>query len=298
MNVVIICLFRDKEILKELLSFSGWSLFGNISVIGANQGVAMVMNIFLGVMVNTSIGIANQVNAAVYGFVSNFQMAFGPQITKSYASNDIENHKKLIFQASKFSFYLCMIFAIPILLNTEYILTLWLKTTPSFAVQFTQLTIVVSLLQALSGPFWMSANAIGNIRNYQISLSLIIILNLPCSYIILYYGYSPVYVYLVNLFISLGAYIFRFFYVKAKLRFSFFLFFNKVFLKIIVVCFVTSSILYYLNEIFLSMDKSIFNFLIFNVMYIFVALLVIVCIGISRSEKNIIYNIIQSKFFK
>lgn len=288
---------HDKKIFRELLSFSGWSLFGNVALIGASQGVSMVMNIFLGVAINASMGVAAQVNTAVYGFVSNFQMAFSPQITKTYASNNLVEHKKLIFQASKFSFYLSLIFATPILLNTEYILTLWLKIVPNYAVEFTQLTILGSLFQALSGPFWMSANAIGNIKNYQIGISLIIILNLPLSYFILYYNYSPVYVFIVNLVLSILAYFFRLVYVKSKIKFSFSDVFEKVYFKIIMVSLVNFSILYYLKKVFLLIDHRVFSFLIFSIICVITTLFLIVSVGISKSDKIMIYSLVRNKFF-
>lgn len=286
-------LIHDKKIFKELLNFSGWSLFGNMAVIGSNQGVAMIMNIFLGVAINASMGIANQINAAVYGFVSNFQMAFSPQITKTYASNNLEEHKKLLFQASRFSYYLSLVLAIPILLNTKFILALWLKIVPPYAVEFTQLTIIVSLLQALSGPFWMSANAIGNIKKYQIGISLIIFLNLPLAYTILYYHLSPTYVFVVNIATSLLAYFFRFGYVKSRIQFSLLDVFKSIYLKIIVVSVSSIFILLGIKQMFFSIQQTFLNVFIFSFICVTVTLIIIVGVGISKSERIIIYNFIK-----
>ena len=82
--------FFDRELFRRLISFSGWSLFGGVADMCNSQGINMVMNIFCGVAVNAAMGIANQVNAAVYQFVSNFQIAFNPQLVKSYAANERE----------------------------------------------------------------------------------------------------------------------------------------------------------------------------------------------------------------
>ena len=158
---------KDKTLFKELVSFSSWSMFGNLALIGSNQGVYMILNIFLGVTINAAMAIAAQVNMAVFSFVSNFQMAFNPQIIKTFASNDIKVHEKLVFQASKFSYYLLLILVLPILFNTAYILELWLKIVPEYAVPFTQLMLVFSLIDALAGPFWVSMNATGKIKKYQ-----------------------------------------------------------------------------------------------------------------------------------
>src|SRR5690606_1238720 len=111
---------RDQKLLKEMTSFSGWSMVGNIALTGSNQGLSIILNMFFGVAINATMGIANQVNTAIYSFVSNFQMAFMPQITQSYAENDLNKHRNMLLQASKFSFFLLLIISVPILVNTEY----------------------------------------------------------------------------------------------------------------------------------------------------------------------------------
>lgn len=289
---------HDKEIFKGLIGFSGWSLFGNMALISSNQGVLMIMNIFLGVAINAAMGIANQVNTAVFGFVSNFQMAFNPQIIKTFASGDFISHKKLIFQASKFSYYLLMILALPILFKTKYILFLWLKTVPHYTVEFTQLIIVFSLVDALSGPFWMSANAKGNIKFYQIGISLILILNLPLTYLILCYKLSPIYVFVLKIIINLLTYLFRVFFVKASINFSITDLYKNVYNQILLVSFASFGILYIIDEIFFSLRDSISMLVFFCIISLLICFINIFTIGITKSERSVIISVLKNNLIK
>ncbi len=212
---------ENKTLFREMIGFSSWSLFGNIAVLGSNQGLAIILNMFLGVAINAAVGIANQVNTTLYTFVSNVQVASNPQLIQSYSLGEYERHKTLIFSMSKFSFYLMLILAIPVLLYSGLILNLWLgNNLPDYVVIFTKLVIIGSLIEAIAGPFWMSANAIGKIQAYQISISLILILNLPVSYILLKCGYSPVVVMVSKVLLSIVTMIYRFIYINSKIRFG------------------------------------------------------------------------------
>lgn len=179
---------RERSLFKELLSFSAWNLISGVAILSASQGGNMLLNIFCGVAVNAAMGIANQVNSAVYQFVSNFQTAFNPQITKSYAENDREYFLHLIFGASKISYFLLLFLAVPVFVNAEFLLNLWLGSVPEHVVNFVRLTLVFSLIDAINGPLWVSIGATGNIRVYAICVSSLNLLNLPISYLALKIG--------------------------------------------------------------------------------------------------------------
>lgn len=207
---------KDKNLWREMASFSGWSLFGNVALLSSNQGVAIVLNLFLGVFINATMGIANQINAALFTFISNLQIAFKPQAIQSYASGNIQAHINFLFQTSKVSYFLLLVLVLPLLMNMEQVLNIWLGVVPEYAIEFSKLILVFALVDALAGPFWMSANAIGNIKNYQIVIGVILLLNLPFAYLILYLGYSPVYVMLVKVVLNFLGYIYRIKYVLNK----------------------------------------------------------------------------------
>ncbi|MDM1521193.1 lipopolysaccharide biosynthesis protein [Myroides odoratimimus] len=211
---------RNKDLYKRILGFSGWNLFGQVSVLGSTQGVNMLLNIFYGVVINAGIGIANQINGIIYNFISNLQIAFNPQIVQTYAEKKIEEHKKLILNSSQFSFYLVVILAMPIVINLELLLGLWLSNVPQYTKLFSVVVICSSIINAISAPFWMSANAMGNIRKYQIRLSLILLINLPITYFVLWFDLSLYYVVFFQILLNFVSLLYRFFYVNEKLCFN------------------------------------------------------------------------------
>ena len=183
--------FRDKKLFGELMSFSGWSLFGGVANMSNSQGINMVMNIFCGVGVNAAMGIANQVSAAVYQFVGNFQTAFNPQIVKNFAASRSEATSLLVFRASRISFALVLLLVSPIIFNTEFILSLWLGIVPAHTIPFVNLTLLYCLTDTLSAPLFTLVSASGKIREYQIIIGLMFLANLPLAYFLLWIGLAP-----------------------------------------------------------------------------------------------------------
>ncbi|WP_163120089.1 lipopolysaccharide biosynthesis protein [Acinetobacter pittii] len=208
---------QESTLTKEIVAFSGWNLFGQIAVLSSNQGVALIYNIFLGVTINASLAISQQVTALLNNFVSNLQLAFNPQIVKSFAKNDIERHNSLVLNSSRYSLYLITIIAIPFLLYSEFILRLWLGSDlPKYVGYFSTIVVLVGILDALSGPFWMSAHAKGDIKKYQIIISIIFLLNLPLTYLIFKITYSVYFSFSTYLFISISALTYRIYYFFYK----------------------------------------------------------------------------------
>ncbi|MDE5627232.1 MAG: lipopolysaccharide biosynthesis protein [Candidatus Amulumruptor sp.] len=193
----------DKEIIMQLAGFSGWNMLGGIGNIGASQGVNIIFNIFHGVALNAAMGVANQVSGAVSSFVSNFQTAFNPQIVKSYANNEIRDFQSLIFRASRVSFGLIFVIGLPVILLAKSILSVWLTEVPQYAVEFTQLIVIFCMIDAISGPLWTAAQASGRIKSYMIIISLMIFSNVPAAFVILYLGYSPVWVFVYKVAMNL-----------------------------------------------------------------------------------------------
>ena len=192
----------DKSVLKEIGGFAGWNFIGSASSILRDQGGNIVINLFCGPAVNAARGIATQVQNAVYGFITNFMTALNPQITKNYAIGNRDYLMFLLYQGSRFSFYLLLLLSLPILLNTHYILSLWLTTVPEHAINFVRLVLFFSLSESVSQPLITVQNATGKIRNYQIVVGGLQMLNLPISYLLLRFGYAPESVLIVAVLIS------------------------------------------------------------------------------------------------
>jgi O-antigen/teichoic acid export membrane protein len=201
---------RELGLTKEILSFSGWNLFGQIAVLSSNQGVTILYNLFLGITVNAALAIGQQVRGLVGTLANNLQVAFNPQIVQSYACGDVEHHNVLVLNASRYSLYLISIIAIPFLLCSDTILQLWLgKNLPTYASYFAKAMIWVTILDCISGPFWMSAHAKGNIKQYQLVVSAIFLLNLPLTYGLYQFSHSVYVSFFATIGVVGGALIYR-----------------------------------------------------------------------------------------
>ena len=184
--------YRDKEMFKRIFSFSGWTIWGQLAVVGSNQGTGVLVNIFHSVTANAALGIGHQVNHAVNGLITNFQTAFKPQITKSYAAGDYKYLTTLTNYASKISFYLFFIVSLPLLLNIDFILDIWLDKVPQYANYFCIIFFVASAFNAMSAPLYMNIFSTGKIKHYQIAVSIAYITELLFIYLIYKLGYSVV----------------------------------------------------------------------------------------------------------
>lgn len=204
----------DKKLFNELINFSGWSLFGSGAEVCNTQGVNMILNIFLGVTVNAATGIATQVSNAVYSFVVNFQIAFKPQIVKLYASGETDAFRKLIFRSSKISYVLLSLIILPIIINCTFILDIWLDEVPRYSSSFIIWTLLFFLVDSMSAPLWMAAQATGDIKKYQIWVSMCLLLNLPLAYVVLSLGISPVWVFIVKFLVNVFTHFVRLTYLS------------------------------------------------------------------------------------
>jgi O-antigen/teichoic acid export membrane protein len=182
----------DKPLLKEMSSFAGWSFWGNLAGILYGQGLNMMLNIFFGPVVNAARGIATQIQSVVTQFVTNFQMALNPQITKTYASGELDKMHSLMFRSARFSFMLLLFLSLPIMLETSYILTLWLGIVPENTVIFARIIIAISLIYTIANPCVIANQATGKVKVYQAVVGGLLLLILPISYIVLKMG-APAY---------------------------------------------------------------------------------------------------------
>lgn len=225
----------DRSLLKQMGSFAGWQFLTNSCWMFNTQGVNILINLFFGVTLNAARGVANQVDAAIQQFVNNFMTALNPQITKTYASGDFENMFKLICRGAKFSYFLLLLFAIPVLFETKYILTLWLKNVPDHTIVFLRLTIIGSVVNMLGGTGLTACMATGQIKQYAIWISSVGILVFPLSWIAFKSGLPVESTYVIFIIIYIAVEIVRLKIMKNLLHFSPIIFFNKVIVKIFIV---------------------------------------------------------------
>lgn len=211
----------EKPLLKQMLSFSGWNIFGSASLLATFQGVDLIINYFHGVAVNAALTIANQVYGAAYSLTSNFQTAFNPQITKTYARGNMNDLFDLICRTTRYSFFLVIICALPLLFECGGLLTFWLGIVPNYAKEFCDFMVLICVVDALSGPLWMSVYATGKIKKYQIIISSILFLNFPITAICMYAGMSPVWALVIRFLVTIGGYLYRLIYLITKMDMPF-----------------------------------------------------------------------------
>ena len=224
----------DKDLLKRMFGFAGWNFIGASAGILRDQGVNVIINLFCGPIVNAARGIAIQVNNAVQGFVSNFMTALNPQIIKSYASQDKNYLKSLLFRGSRYSFFLLYILSLPIIIETDAILTLWLGHIPEHATAFVRLMLFLALTDAISYPLITAILATGDIKRYSLLAGGFNLLNFPLSYLFLYLGNPPECTVMIAIIISVGCLIIRLIILNEKLGISFTQYLNKVLLNVII----------------------------------------------------------------
>lgn len=179
----------DKPLLKEMFGYTTWTVLGQSAIVGVNQGNNILMNMFFSVSANAAMGVASQVNSAVATLTSNFQTAFNPQITKSYASKDFEYLKFLVNSTSKISFFLLLIVCLPLIFNIEWILDLWLHEVPESTGIFCSLMLSNAIVNALSAPLNFTVLSSGKIKWFQIVTALAYLLDLILVYLFFRIGF-------------------------------------------------------------------------------------------------------------
>ena len=286
--------YFDKNLYRELISYSGWNLFGSVASIAKGQGINIILNIFFGTVLNATYGITLQVQGTVNMFVTNFQMAVNPQIIKKYASGEVQQCKKLIFQSSKFSYFLMFIIITPILFNIDFLMKLWLKTPPDYTSLFVNLCLINLLIDCLSGPLMTGIQATGNVKWYQIVVGSLLFLNLPISYFLLKFYREPVVVYYISIIISIASLFFRLYFIKKSLSLSIKEFIIKVIVKIIYV-----SVTVFLVFLFIDQYLIILNewtlFFTKSILILALSFFSILLLGVSKDERKFMKEIIFNK---
>lgn len=275
----------DKSLFKEMTGFAGWSIFGNLSSVLFGQGLNMLLNVFFGPVVNAARAIAIQVQTAIQQFVGNFQMALNPQITKTYAKGELNEMHKLIFRSARFSFYLLFLLSLPILLETNIILKVWLKTVPDNTVAFLRIMICISLIYTLSNPLMIANQATGKVKKYQAICGSIQLLILPISYIFLLLDYPAYTVFIVHFTIEFITQIIRMLILKPLIGLGLKDYINNIYLKILPVILLSTipPLVVYIN-----MNNSILRLIIVCLMSFISVIFITYNIGLSNDERSFI----------
>lgn len=280
-------LVKDWTLFKTMISFSGWSLFSNIAFVAKGQMVGIILNMFFGPVVNAAQAVANQVQGGLNNFSSNFQLAVNPQIIKSYASNDTNYFTSLIVLSAKFSYFLLLFLSLPIIVEIDQVLKLWLKTVPDFADSFTILLLITVLLDSMSRSLRTAIQATGRIKLYESVIGTISILTLPVSYLFLKMGFHANIVFIVNILIAIIDLFLRLYNAHKLIDFPILIFLNEVVVKNIIITFFCLSLPVILKNV---MNESLSRLIIISIVSLIWNTLIIFMIGLNKSEKKIIYK--------
>ena len=175
----------DRKLFREIFAFAGWGMFGNFSYLFYTQGLNLMLNFFCGPIVNAARGIAAQVENVMKQFAANVQTAINPQIIKSYSRNDYDRMYSLIFASSKYCFFLIFLFSLPVILETPFILKLWLVRYPDHTINFLRLTLLGIMLETIINPMFTANLATGKVRIYQIRVTAVSFAFMPIAYLVI-----------------------------------------------------------------------------------------------------------------
>lgn len=201
---------KDTVLYKEMAKFSAWIMFGAGASVGKVQVCALFINSFFGSVMNASFAIATQVNNQIVQFSQNINRATIPQITKNYASGDLQRMTDIVCYSSKYSFFMLYILGVPVLLNIDYILSIWLGSPPPSTALLCRLMIITALIESMTSGIPAAVHASGKIKKFQLSISIVLLLVLPVIYILFKMGYplsslnyAYIIVSIINVFIGL-----------------------------------------------------------------------------------------------
>ena len=281
-----------KDYFKGMFSFAGWNFIGCTAGILKGQGINMLLNLFFGTVVNAAYGIACTVSSAVGGFAGNFMTALNPQITKSYAAGDKEYMFSLIDRGSRFSFYLILVFAIPLILETDHVLAIWLGEYPEYSVAFVRLMLTVSLVDTISNTLITAQTATGKIRNYQLAVGGMLMMNFPFSYLALKLGCSPSAVFVVAIMVGLACLLLRLVFLRKMIGLSMLWFFRSVLSRILTVTISAAAIPLAFH---LTMPYGWLRTLTVVAVSVILTAVVILYVGCSRNERHSILLALRKK---
>ncbi len=288
--------FRIREVSRPLFSsmvkFAGWSTLGNFALVCNIQGLNLLLNAVGGPALNAARGVAFQAQSAVVSFISSFQTAINPQITKSYAAGQVEQMNDLILRSCKFSFFLMLFMAIPLMLEMDYVFSLWLKQVPEYAVSFARVMLCVAMVDCISNGMMVGAAATGDIKRYHITIGLTLLLSLPLAWYLMRMGLSPVMVFVAQFFVYVVAQVIRCFLCRALYGFNIKSYMCKVIWPVVCVTLLSVLVPFALRWV---LAEGFLRLVVTTFAATGSVLTAVFYVGLQADEKNFVKSYIQSK---
>jgi len=272
----------DGRLFYEIVNYSGWNLFGALSSVFKNQGINIILNVFFNPAINAARGVSFQVHSAVNQFAASFYTAVRPQIIKYYAAREKDKMFSLANKSSKFSFFLLLIIVTPPLIQTQYILDIWLKQVPDYAIIFTKLSLIDVLIESLAIPIMTLVQASGRVKLYQISVGGIRLLSLPASLLFLNFGYAPEIVFYIFIAVTIVCNFIRLYIAKIIVGLNLLTYYREVALKV----FRVVPVLF----LFHFLDKISDNKMALIVIELFIVVVFVWIFGLNSKERREVLN--------
>lgn len=283
-------------IIKEMLVFISWSFLGALAVMSRNQGVSVIINLFFGVVKNAAYGVSLQVNAAIAILSQGVQGAISPKIIKSAGAGNQSNMIYLMRSMSKLSIFSVAMICMPLFFNLETVLSFWLGKVPDDTVLFVKFTIISSLVMLFSTGIQTVFDALGKVKLYNLWVSVILLFNLPISYLLFKFGNFPAYtILLVSIFLEFICLFVRVFLLKRYINFSMLSFFTESLFQVIFPIFFVGLLIYLSN--FLILNKVIFLILSCFISLIIYPI-VVYKFSLDDLQKELFNNILLKKLYK
>lgn len=281
---------REKKLYKELLSFSGWSLFGSVAGVGMAQINTILVNIYFGPFVNAARAISFQFSLAVSSFSNNFLVAIRTPMIKSYAEESYLYLNKLFNLSNKFIYYCLLMILLPLFFEMETVLVIWLKAADAQTVVFSRLILVYALIMSLNNPISIIIQATGHVKEYHVAVEVFTLSCVPVTYILFKYGYQAYYSYVVMIIAAIAAHIVRLICLKKYYKpFSYSEYTKSFLLPALAITIIASSFLSFLHRSVISTELRVSAVVLFSV--VSVGLLTFF-LGLSKMEKDVIKNLI------
>ncbi|GAA4231991.1 oligosaccharide flippase family protein [Postechiella marina] len=289
--------YYNKTYYRELLSYSGWNLFGNIAAVARNQGSNILLNLFFGPVANAAFSLTMMVQGIIGSFVSNFQTAVNPQIVKNYSVGDTQASLNLMYKSAKFSFFGMLILVLPFLYNIDYVMNLWLKEVPLYAIDFIKLALVYSLIETISNPLMSGLQATGKIKRYQVVVGSLIFLNLPIAWIILKTTHTPHSFYWSFISISIISLFVRLYFIQNLMKVKIVSFYKEVILRIALVVLGIIFILYPSGS-YLIENTNFFLFIFKTLIITILTISFIITLGMNKEERQFLKTNFKRKILR
>lgn len=276
----------DKGLFKDLLTFSGWSLFGSVAGVGMSQINTLLINIFFGPLVNAARAISFQFNMAMTSFVSSFILATRTPMIKAYAEESYLYLNKIFNLSNKFIFYCLLMICLPLIFEMDTVLSLWLKTTDTQTILFSRLMIIYTLIMSLNNPISIIIQATGHVKEYHIPVETFTLLCVPATYILFKSGYPAHFTYIAMIIAAVLAHIVRLICLKKYYPpFSFSEYLKSFLLPAFIITVITSLLIF---GIHINIANTILRFATIIFMSVFFIFVFAYFIAVSKTERDVL----------